>query len=244
MHNIRVFTLLCLWLVSLNTVSVTADESDEDPVKKATSCEVCKYLATELKARLEETGKSKEVLETGHSFDKKKKRVEYQKSELRLIEALQEPHICDKLLKYKVHKEKKGSLRFDKSESETMQTLHGLKDKGVKVDLGIPEELWDTPSAEVTDMHRKCFKMVEEHEEDIEDWYFHKQDQEVMDYLCAKVVLGKENKECLYETPVYEAPKLDEDEEDDMELYKIKKVKRGNSKGDRGSRINYKRQEL
>ncbi|XP_021344330.1 protein canopy homolog 4-like, partial [Mizuhopecten yessoensis] len=75
--------------------------------------------------------------------------------ELRLIEALQEPHICEKILKYKVHKEKKGSLRFNKKESETMETLHGLVNKGVKVDLGIPMEMWDTPSAEVTDMQRK-----------------------------------------------------------------------------------------
>lgn len=27
--------------------------------------------------------------------------------------------------------------------------------KGVKVDLGIPEDLWDTPSVEVSDLHRK-----------------------------------------------------------------------------------------
>ncbi|XP_060076092.1 protein canopy 4-like [Ylistrum balloti] len=196
MQYIRVFTFMCM-LVSLCTLSVAED--DEDPVKKATLCEVCKFLATELNARLEETGKSKAVLETGHGFDKKKKRVQYQKSELRLIEALHEPHICEQILKYKVHKEKKGSLRFDKRESETMQTLHGLVNKGVKVDLGIPQEMWDSPSAEVTDMQRKCFQMVEDHEEDIEDWYFHNQQRDIMEYLCADLVLRKGNKECLYE---------------------------------------------
>jgi hypothetical protein len=36
--------------------------------------------------------------------------------------------------------------------STTFKTLHGLVDKGVKVDLGIPYELWDKPSAEVTHM--------------------------------------------------------------------------------------------
>ena len=29
------------------------------------------------------------------------------------------------------------------------------RDKGVNVELGIPYELWDTPSAEVTQMQRK-----------------------------------------------------------------------------------------
>ncbi len=60
--------------------------------------------------------------------------------------------ICDALLKYNVHKERKDSTRFAKGMSTTFQTLHGLVDKGVKVDLGIPYELWDKPSAEVTHM--------------------------------------------------------------------------------------------
>jgi hypothetical protein len=46
--------------------------------------------------------------------------------ELRLIEALQDPHICDKILQYNVHKEREGSLRFAKGQSETFQTLHNL----------------------------------------------------------------------------------------------------------------------
>ena len=33
-----------------------------------------------------------------------------------------------------------------------MSTLHGLVDKGVKVELGIPYEMWDEPSAAVTKM--------------------------------------------------------------------------------------------
>jgi len=34
---------------------------------------VCKYFATELKSRLDESAKSKEVIETGHGLDKKKR---------------------------------------------------------------------------------------------------------------------------------------------------------------------------
>ncbi len=32
------------------------------------------------------------------------------------------------------------------------RTLEGLVSKGVKVDLGIPHELWDKPSAEITQL--------------------------------------------------------------------------------------------
>ena len=35
----------------------------------------------------------------------------------------------------------------------TCRTLEGLVDKGVKVDIGIPHELWDKPSAEITQVH-------------------------------------------------------------------------------------------
>ena len=43
---------------------------------------VCKILAIELENRLEETGKTKEVLEMGYSIDdiKPKKKTDYKKS--------------------------------------------------------------------------------------------------------------------------------------------------------------------
>lgn len=47
--------------------------------------------------------------------------------ELRLTEALSDPHVCDRILEYNVHKERSGSNRFAKGRSETMETLHGLR---------------------------------------------------------------------------------------------------------------------
>ena len=73
-------------------------------------------------------------------------------SELRLIEVIEE--VCDGILKYNVHAERSGSLRYAKGESQTMGTLKGLRDRGVKVELGIPEDLWDTPSAEITNLKK------------------------------------------------------------------------------------------
>lgn len=42
------------------------------------------------------------------------------------------------------------NLSISQGQSQTMATLKGLVQKGVKVDLGIPLELWDEPSVEVT----------------------------------------------------------------------------------------------
>ncbi|XP_059163865.1 protein canopy 4-like [Physella acuta] len=174
-------------------------ESHEDPHRNPSLCEVCKYLATELRGRLDETGKTNEVIETGYGLDVKKKKKQYRKSELRLIEAVNDPHVCEKILEYNVHAERKGSLRFAKGRSQTMTALHNLKDKGVKVELGIPYELWDTPSAGVTEMQRKCFQIVEDFEETIEDWYWNHQDKDLTKFLCKDKVLKKDDLECLKE---------------------------------------------
>ena len=64
---------------------------------------------------------------------------QYETSELRLIESME--NICEAILEYNMHKERAGSRRFAKGESETMQTLKDLRDRGVKVDLGIPEQV-------------------------------------------------------------------------------------------------------
>lgn len=185
---------LLLIVTSLLAV-VYGDQIVDEP----TVCEVCKYFVTELQDRLDETGKSREVLRTGHGLDvKKKKSFAYRTSELRLVEAMD--GICDKILQYNMHKERTGSLRFAKGQSETMKTLHGLVNKGVKVDLGIPYDLWDEPSAEVTLMKKQCERMLEEQEELIEDWYFHKQEsKQLMRFLCNDTVLKNMDKSCLDE---------------------------------------------
>ncbi|XP_075231730.1 protein canopy homolog 3-like [Lycorma delicatula] len=87
---------------------------------------VCKILAIELESRLEETGKTSDVLELGYSLEdvKPKKRKEYKKFELRLVESLD--GVCDRILKYNIHKERTDSTRFSKGMSQTFKTLHGL----------------------------------------------------------------------------------------------------------------------
>uniref|UniRef100_A0A8C0HDA2 Canopy FGF signaling regulator 4 n=1 Tax=Chelonoidis abingdonii TaxID=106734 RepID=A0A8C0HDA2_CHEAB len=151
---------------------------------------VCKYLSLELQETLAQSGRSKEVLELGQVLDsgKRKRRIQYNTSETRLAEALET--VCERFLHYSVHAERPGSLRYAKGQSQTMNTLKNLANKGVKVDLGIPLELWDEPSVEVTQLKQQCETMLEQFEAVLEDWYFHHQETALGAFLCEGHVLA------------------------------------------------------
>lgn len=131
---------------------------------------------------------------------------------MRLLESLED--VCDRVLTYNLHKERKDSTRFAKGMSQTFKTLHGLVDKGVKVDLGIPFELWDSPSAEVTNMKSQCETLSEKHEKDIEKWYFELQESglPLIKYLCEDNVLKGQDTACLYEKVQEKGDNGDKDE--------------------------------
>ncbi|KAF8763700.1 protein canopy 4-like [Argiope bruennichi] len=211
------FTGIAFWIFSLLYISHVSCGSEEDEkdgdtpeeemygVKYAKQCEVCKYLVIELENRLSETGKTHEVIEIGYELDPAaRKKKKYAKSELRLLESLE--GICERLLDYNIHKERKDSTRFAKGMSTTFKVLHDLVDKGVKVELGIPEELWDKPSAEVTNLKMQCENLLEKHEADIEDWYFNYQDVPLKEFLCVDKALQKGDTSCLDETYVPPPP--------------------------------------
>ncbi|XP_028284996.1 protein canopy 4 [Parambassis ranga] len=187
----KLFLLFLFWICDF----VSADEDERLPNK----CEVCKFLTVELQEALQKTGRSKEVLEVGEVLDtgKRRRKIKYNTSETRLTEAID--NICEGILQYNVHAERPGSLRYAKGSSQTMTTLRNLVNKGVKVDLGLPYELWDEPSAEVSNMKKQCETMLEEYEEVVEDWYFHHQDQRLEKFLCENHVLKTSNQECLEE---------------------------------------------
>uniref|UniRef100_A0A8V5FWY3 Protein canopy homolog 3 n=1 Tax=Melopsittacus undulatus TaxID=13146 RepID=A0A8V5FWY3_MELUD len=159
---------------------------------------VCKYVAVELKSAFEETGKTKEVIDTKYGFlDGKGSAVKYTQSDIRLIEVTE--NICKRLLDYNLHKERSGSNRFAKGMSETFETLHNLVHKGVKVVMDIPYELWNETSAEVADLKKQCDVLVEEYEDVIEDWYRHHQAEDLSQFLCANHVLKGKDTSCLAE---------------------------------------------
>ncbi|KAL8609348.1 hypothetical protein ACOMHN_008142 [Nucella lapillus] len=215
------------------------EEEHEAPsgIRDPRPCEVCKYLAVELQGRLTETGKVKEYIETGHGImPGNRKRKEYKKSELRFIEALHEPHVCEKLLEYDIHAERKKSLRYGKGQSETRKTLHWLRLKGVKVDMGMPEEMWtgDSPSSEITHLNRLCIDMVEMHEEALEDWYWGHQEQHLYNYLCRDRALKHKDQDCLLEDVDNPDGKKDDDEKDEEEESESSTDSESTTKGDEG----------
>jgi hypothetical protein len=79
---------------------------------------------------------------------------------------------------------------------------HFCSAKGVKVDLGMPYEMWDKPSAEITDLKVKCENLIEKYEQEIEDWYNAGEKEPLQEYLCKNIVLknGQDSK-CLAELP-------------------------------------------
>ncbi|XP_071596046.1 protein canopy homolog 3 isoform X1 [Heliangelus exortis] len=171
---------------------------EEMAAQCSSGIDVCKYVAVELKSAFEETGKTKEVIDTKYGFlDGKGSAVKYTQSDIRLIEVTE--NICKRLLDYNLHKERSGSNRFAKGMSETFETLHNLVHKGVKVVMDIPYELWNETSAEVADLKKQCDVLVEEYEDVIEDWYRHHQTEDLSQFLCANHVLKGKDTSCLAE---------------------------------------------
>jgi len=189
---------LSISLLSVFVVYALADKFDEENygVKFAEDCEVCKVVTDEFLMLLSESDGKSEVLETGYSIERAKKKTKYVTSELRLIETLE--GLCEKLLEYNIHKERTDVTRFARGTSQTFKALDGLVAKGVKVDIGIPNELWHKPSAEITDLKTKCEDLLERHEEDIEDWYFkHQSVVSLEQHLCVKRALVGKDQSCL-----------------------------------------------
>ncbi|XP_019207806.1 protein canopy homolog 3 [Oreochromis niloticus] len=205
-----------------------AKDGDDDWVHLPNKCEVCKFVSIEMKSAFEETGKTKEVIDTTYGFidSKGTAPIKYVKSDLRFIEVVE--NVCQRLLEYNLHKERSGSNRFAKGMSETFSTLHGLVNKGVNVVMDIPYELWNETSAEVADLKKQCDVMIEQYEDVIEDWYKGSQEEDLTTYLCEKHVLKGQDRACLNENWTL---KKKGDQAAIAEDKKKKKKKKGGKKG-------------
>ncbi|VDM95903.1 unnamed protein product [Thelazia callipaeda] len=115
--------------------------------------------------------------------------------EVEFVEALET--ICDRMLLYKLHKEKMGISRFAKEESSTMKAINELRDRGVKVELGMPYEMWNTPSVEIVTLKQNCETLREQYEDVIEEWYRNVDRPLLEEYLCKERVLNETENGCL-----------------------------------------------
>ncbi|KAM4564515.1 protein canopy homolog 3 [Fundulus diaphanus] len=228
--------LCCSLLVVISAAAAAKSDGDEDWVHLPNRCEVCKFVSIEMKSAFDETGKTKAVIESNYNFidGKGAPPVKYVKSDLRFIEVVE--NVCQRLLEYNLHKERSGSNRFAKGMSETFSTLHGLVNKGVKVVMDIPYELWNETSAEVADLKKQCDVMVEQYEDVIEEWYKGSQEEDLTTYLCDRHVLKGGDKACLSEdwTPTRKGDQA-AIAEDKKKKKKKKGGKKGGEKGDGSS---------
>ncbi|XP_041842383.1 protein canopy homolog 3 [Melanotaenia boesemani] len=211
------------------------NEGDDDWVHLPNKCEVCKFVSIEMKSAFQETGKTKAVIDRTYNFidGKGAPPVQYVKSDLRFIEVVE--NVCQRLLEYNLHKERVGSNRFAKGMSETFSTLHGLVNKGVKVVMDIPFELWNETSAEVADLKKQCDVLIEQYEEVIEDWYKGSQEEDLTTYLCEKHVLKGQDMACLSETWSQKKGDQAAIAEDKKKKKKKKGGKKGKGKGEDGA---------
>ncbi|XP_007483388.1 protein canopy homolog 4 isoform X2 [Monodelphis domestica] len=110
--------LFCYFMLMLRSCAGTQKEVEKENEEERlpSKCEVCKILSLELQGELNRSSQSRELLELGQVLDtgKRKRRVPYNTSEIRLEEALEK--LCERILDYSVHAEHKGSLRYAKCE--------------------------------------------------------------------------------------------------------------------------------
>ena len=77
------------------------------------------------------------------------------------------------------------------------------------MDLGIPYELWDKPSAEISQLKTQCDDMMEKYESEIEDWFHSRSNVNLKEHLCEKIVLKNKDSKCLYEVPPPPSPEIE-----------------------------------
>ena len=190
-------------IISLSLLGLAAKaQLSETGVVHANKCETCKFMSIEMQNSLMDTGKNKEKIDIGRFTVTagKEKKIDYQRSEVRFIETTEA--VCERLLEYNMHKERSGSNRFAKGQSQTFEALEGLVGRGVKVDIGIPHDMWKEPSAEVTQMKKQCERYMEDYLDDIEEWYMDKDNfgKSLQDYLCKDLILKGQDDSCLEES--------------------------------------------
>ncbi|KJH44168.1 hypothetical protein DICVIV_09801 [Dictyocaulus viviparus] len=117
------------------------------------------------------------------------------RSETSFIELMEK--FCISMLNYKVHKNRSGLSRFSAKETETMEALKSLRSSGVKVDLGMPYEMWNAPAAEATVLKQDCELILALNEDLLEDWFLSGSKDPLEVLLCKERFLRSGEDNCL-----------------------------------------------
>ncbi|GMT32580.1 hypothetical protein PFISCL1PPCAC_23877, partial [Pristionchus fissidentatus] len=114
---------------------------------------------------------------TVREMEKSSRKMRGERSESQLIEWMEST--CGELLKYHVHRDKEGIDRFQPSKSGTLNTIESLKERGVQVDLGFPDEFLSEPEAEIGQLKALCEDLLSRREEEMEQWYFEEERRDI-----------------------------------------------------------------
>ena len=178
-HPLPVTTIcLCLLFSSLLLLVPVINSSDPNANEEfgrflPSKCESCQIFARELDA----------------DTSRLPTKMVAHEAEAWLLDELEQ--VCERMMLYRLHKEKRGLARFSKQMTGTAKTVKQLKARGVEVKLDVPDELLDRPSIESGKLKEHCEWILEEFEKDIEQWFMQQRHQITLtDFLCHKRLGG------------------------------------------------------
>uniref|UniRef100_A0A914GYB0 DNA ligase n=1 Tax=Globodera rostochiensis TaxID=31243 RepID=A0A914GYB0_GLORO len=148
--------------------SATTTTVDDFEQYMPTRCESCQLFARDLDVNARR-------LATKMSRDQ---------AEAWLIDELEQ--LCVRMLDFRLHKDRRGLARFAKERTGTVNAIKKLKERGVQVKLDVDDALLDRPSVESGRLKEHCEWMIEEFEQDIDQWFIHHRHKTPLEaFLCA-----------------------------------------------------------
>ncbi|KAK2570471.1 Protein canopy 4 [Acropora cervicornis] len=132
------------------------------------------------------------VLEDLEDHDKN---IHYERSELRLMDVLDS--LCQRM---KLYQARAGpDFPYIKgAKSQLREVMDDLTQRSkVKLNYELPDEVVEDYTYEMGRLKFKCIHLLEQHEEDLTQWYFSDQNENLMSWLCVERVLDENERDCL-----------------------------------------------
>lgn len=128
-------------------------------------------------------------------LEDRNKNIHYEKSELRLMDVLD--NLCERI---KLYRARAGPefpyIKGAKSQfREVMDDLN--KRSKVKLNYEMPDDVVEDYTYEMGRLKFKCIHLLEQHEDDLTQWYFSDQKENLLDWLCVERVLDENERDCL-----------------------------------------------
>ncbi|CEF69490.1 Protein canopy homolog 4 [Strongyloides ratti] len=156
MLHIQQLLLILTLILSINSESLPS------------KCESCAIIAREFK---DELFKIKNLPKT----------ISRNKAEELFLELNE--IVCKNMLSYRLDPTRDSGIdRFFKGTPEALKQLKELRDKGVKITMDVPEDLWDKPGIESSLLKQHCESLLEEYEDIIVETIINKTSFEI--FVC------------------------------------------------------------